>query len=77
VCRCVVEAAAALFGHEGSGGHGLVGAVFPGQEGSDVRLKKGNDNQHVFLGGHVARHGGGCGTASAMATIGNDIPCTS
>ncbi len=50
VCRSIVRAVAALLRNESGGGHGLVGMVLTGQEGSGVRLKKGSDNQHAVGG---------------------------
>ena len=41
---------AVLSGREGGGGRRSADAVLPGQEGSDVRLEKGSDNQHVVGG---------------------------
>ncbi len=43
----VVLGEALSMGCVGSGGSGLAGAVFPGQESSGVRLRKGSDNQLV------------------------------
>ena len=59
MCRCVVGAATALSGCEGSGGHGPMGVALLGQEGKGVRLNTGSDNQHVVWGGgwQSVRHG--------------------
>ncbi len=52
MCHCVVGAAA-LSGHEGSGGRGLAGAALPGQEGSSDRTDY-NDKD----GGRCHKRGG-------------------
>ena len=62
-----------LSGHEGGGGCGSVGAVFPGQEGSGVRLKKGSDNQHV-VGGACDKARDGGGTGPTTAAVRNVVP---
>ncbi len=64
MCRCVVGAAVALSGHEGSGGRDPMG--------------KGSDNQHVVGGCMWQGAGIEGGTAFIMAArSGNNIPCTS
>jgi len=55
------------------GGHWSADVVWPGQEGSGVRLEKGSDNQHV-VGGGVWQGAGVGGTASATAAVGNNAP---
>jgi hypothetical protein len=53
---------AVLSGREGGGGRRSADAVLPGQEGSDVRLKREvTINMLLGGGGRVTRRGGGGG----------------
>ncbi len=66
-----------LLGHESSGRGRSVGAAFPGQDISGVRLRKGRDSQHV-VGVSVWQGAGmGGGTVSVTATVRNEVPHTS